>query len=208
MARKNENPLEAIKAEIEQKYEMALKEFAEEMTSLIEASYESVIQEFYDDYEPRYYRRTGYTYRGSDRYDDPVFASPIEGGYESGIHVGPEYYPDDPYRAKKEWVFPRTFAEGIHGFFRSELNEWKAERDIKLKTEFIMNGKKEDLNKFLNANRKKTSLYKAKHFPRRFYIRSIKAKTPMAAMDKAYNHLTSKKNMDIMFSTILGEYFK
>jgi hypothetical protein len=207
MARKIENPMEAIKADIEQKYNMALKEFAGEMTSLIEASYESVIQQFYDDYEPRWYKRTGYTYYGSDRFDDPFHTSIITGGFESGIHVGPEFYPDDPYRASKDWVFPRTFKEGIHGFFKGEFNEWKSDRDIKLKTEFIMNGKKGDLNKFLNANRKKVKVNKVKHIPRRFYVKSIKAKTPIEAMDKSFKHLTTKKNMDTIFSAILGEYF-
>lgn len=209
MASKNENPLYLMKADIEQRYNMALKQFAKEMTVLIEESYKSVIKSFYDDYDPRSYRRTFYTFYGSDRYGDADHATPIPGGYEAGIHVGAEYYPngENPYRAQKEWVFRRTFSEGIHGFYKGEFGDWQLGRDIELKTEFIMNGKKGNLKEFLSENRKKTILYKSKHMPKRFFIKNIKAKTPQAAMDKAFKHLTTKTNMTTMFNTILDEYF-
>ena len=123
MGRPARDPMEVMKKDIEKRFSEALEEMAEELTFQIEASYESVIQSFYEDYTPRVYERTYSTYEASDRYDDPFGFTPTSDGYESGIHVGPENIPGQPYHATKEWVFPRTFEEGIHGYFKWEMEK-------------------------------------------------------------------------------------
>lgn len=124
MAKKVEDPVQAMKAEIEQKFNMALASMAAEMTWRIESAYESVVQSFYDEYTPKYYDRTYSTYLASDKYNDPFGFTPLSDGYESGIGIDHENIPGNPYRADKHWVFTRTFAEGIHGYFRREAMDW------------------------------------------------------------------------------------
>jgi len=124
MAKKIDDPIQAMRVEIERKFDIALASMAAEMTWRIESAYETVIQSFYDEYTPKYYRRTYSTYLASDKYNDPFGFTSIESGYESGIGVDHENIPGRPYRASRNWVFTRTFAEGIHGYFRREAMDW------------------------------------------------------------------------------------
>lgn len=202
-----QDPMEMIKRDLEKKYEKALKRFAEEMTYQVEAAYESVVQSFYDDYTPRYYERTYSTYLGSDKYNSPFDYTPFGNEYEYGITVSDANIPGNPYRADKDWVFNRTFDEGIHGFFKDELNEWKEKAQIAVFADFVLGGKKGEFKSFLAEHQKKSGK-SIKHVPRRTSIKSIHAKTPRLAMDKAFKQLTRKKNMDMIWGTISAEMFK
>lgn len=93
----------------------------------IESHYESAISDFYNDYTPYSYNRTCYTYYGSDAYDSFYKnIKQVKGGYKVGIHVSADNIPGNPYNAKnKEWVFNRTFTQGIHGYTKEELQEWE-----------------------------------------------------------------------------------
>lgn len=120
--------IEDMRLDIEDKVNMAMIEMAADMTYAIESAYESVIQSFYDDYNPRWYRRTYSTYEASNKINNPFGFSPISDGFESGIIVDSANIPGNPYRADKDWVFDRTFGQGIHGFFKWEYKQWLNQR--------------------------------------------------------------------------------
>ena len=224
MARQIEDPLEMIKADIEQKFQLACVEMAAEMTWRIESAYESVIQSFYDDYTPKFYDRTYSTYQASNRYDDPFGFTPVGNGYEAGIIVDHENIPGRPYRADKHWVFTRTFNEGIHGFFRWEYRKWANKQLKALNKKYLMsNAKKQRLKEFFMKT--------MNHAPKK-YRKGVKTSfvytsgdinsttlragtaiqtrgfsyTPKKAMDAYFKKLTEKKEMDALFQTLLEKY--
>lgn len=210
---KKKDPMDEIKADIEKKYKKDLEEFAAEMSYQVEAAYESVVQSFYDDYgpnngEPWYYKRTYSTYKFSDHYDDEFAFTPFGDEYEYGITANTDNVSGNPYRADKNWVFERTFGQGIHGFFRTELNEWKANRVVSLQYEYTMAGKNKthsSYKEFLNSQQKKAPL-NIKRPPKRTSVKTIHAKTPKDAMDKAMKELTKKKNMDKIWKEICEKH--
>ena len=96
--------------------------------------YANVIVGFYENYDPIRYRRTFSTFAAGleGRYNKPedyvynpkprVDIKPINGGEgrEIKMHISPDYM-GDPCRAATDWVFDRTYVEGIHGFARSDI---------------------------------------------------------------------------------------
>lgn len=207
MGRPVKDPMDAIQKDIEKKFKNYLEDFAGEMTFQIQSAYESVIDSFYAEYTPSSYRRTFSTYKASDKWNDLLGFTPVSDGYEAGITVDHENIPGKPYRADTHWVFTRTFAEGIHGFTKAEYSKWKEKREFDIKIEYSLNGAKGGLNAYMQANRNKSILYKTKKAPRRYFVKSIKAKSPKDAMDKQYKHITTKKNMDMISDSIFEKYF-
>lgn len=207
MGRPAKDPLDAVRADVERRFKNYLEDFAGEMTYQIESAYESVIDSFYAEYEPRSYRRTFSTYEASDKTNDLFGFTPVSDGYEAGITVDSENIPGKPYRADTHWVFTRTFKEGIHGFTKAEYSKWKEKREFGLKVEYSLNGIQGGLNAYLQANRNKSILYRSKKIPKKYFVKSIKAKSPKEAMDKSYKHLTTKKNMDIISDAIFEKHF-
>ena len=126
-----------VMKKIEKGLKKALKETAEDVLFEIEEAYEKTIDEFYEDYgpnngEPWWYKRTHSTYLGSsgyeDLYDSRNFRTVGNDNYRVGINVSSDNIPGNPYKSKwrpeeggqkrsvdKDWVFRRTFDEGIHG---------------------------------------------------------------------------------------------
>lgn len=122
----------AVMKKVEKGLKKALEETAEDILFEIEKAYEDTVDDFYDDYDPRWYKRTHSTYLASsgydDLYNDKNFHRIGEDDYRVGINVSSGNIPGNPYRSKwrpeeggqkkqvdKEWVFRRTFDEGIHG---------------------------------------------------------------------------------------------
>lgn len=128
----------------------SMKETAEELTYLIEFEYRRSIDLFYDDkvfaynnYDtngnikstpiftniPHFYQRTGSTYQASSMYrlsDINKNVREIGNGFIGGISISSDNIPGNPYRAmNKEWVFNRTFAEGIHGVHSTDKKKYK-----------------------------------------------------------------------------------
>lgn len=85
----------------------------------IENMYQSVIEQFYNDYSPSEYSRT---YSGYEAYTKHI--KKIPNGYECGIIVDGSKIPqgtyfsiyDNTHIADSDWVFNRGFIEGFHGF--------------------------------------------------------------------------------------------
>lgn len=96
----------------------AAEEMATEVLWEIEHNYESVIDRFYEHYDPLYYDRTYSTYLASSGYDN-LYSSRnfifMSNEYDVGININSKRIPGSPYRADKDWVFSRTFEKGIHG---------------------------------------------------------------------------------------------
>ena len=101
--------------------------FGEVMTKL----YKRAIDQFYDDYTPRVYKRTHQTYatgiRGEYPYNEysaqKVDIKTIDGGNGRRITltIDSARIPPDTYANKdQDWVFGRTFLEGIHGFTQKD----------------------------------------------------------------------------------------
>ena len=106
----------------------ATKEIAEEVTVRLEIGYEKCIEEFYKDYRnPRYYDRTYSTFYASTGFGDMAIwkrcVKKNNRGYISGIIVDSSNITEEPYRAETEWVFERTFNEGIHGMTPEEVSD-------------------------------------------------------------------------------------
>lgn len=98
-------------------FDKALRETAREVTDDIEDAYQETIREFYDDYDPRSYVRTLETRAASDHFKGRN--KPRKLGtdtYIAGIEISADNIEGKPYRADKDWVFQRTYEEGIHGF--------------------------------------------------------------------------------------------
>lgn len=216
--------IEEFRIDVENKFNIALADMAAETTFAIEYAYESVVQSFYDEYgpnngDPWYYKRTYSTYEASSRADDPFGYTPIEANvFESGIEVDHENILGNPYRADKHWVFTRTFNEGIHGFFKTEMEGWKKNY---FKRRVLSKKKKEKMQKYFNSM--------IKHAPKKYkgitkesivsivaqnpdvtLLKSVaptaKGSSPRAMMDKAFKQITKKQHMDKMFDNIMKSY--
>jgi len=130
---------------VKQQFKKATKEMAEQMTYVIERAYEGAIESFYKDYYPKWYRRTYSTYLGSNRAED-LFGYYHRGSvYESGIYVDPMFIPGKPYRADVDWVFDRTFSQGIHGFTLHDVQEWQ---DKRARLEWALSKSKVSMNEY------------------------------------------------------------
>ena len=130
MGKKNDLS-DVVLNDFKKKYNKAVKEFAQEIAHEIERAYESVIDMFYEDYDPLYYRRTYSTYLASTGYNhlyEPWNFQHIGDSYFVGINVDGSNIPGNPYRAYKHWVFDRTFYKGIHGINRNDLIKMNKKR--------------------------------------------------------------------------------
>lgn len=220
--------IEEFRIDVENKFNMALADMAAETTFAIEYAYESVVQSFYDEYgpnngDPWYYKRTYSTYEASSRADDPFGYTPIEANvFESGIEVDHENIPGSPYRADKHWVFTRTFNEGIHGYFKKEMEGWKKSHFRKNAAKLALDKKRTDrMKKFFNS-RVNNAPAKYKGITKdsitsisiqNSQIQLVKkinpgarATAPRVMMDKAFKEITKKKNMDATFQGIFNKY--
>lgn len=123
----------------------AVRSAAQEIGDDIEQAFEDVIQAFYDDYSPTWYRRTDSLWYASSSYgngflrrnsSDIVPTLRGDSGntisYEVGIKVSGSNYGFNPYVRfngdrpswlTPDWVFDRAFYKGIHGF--SQGSVWK-----------------------------------------------------------------------------------
>lgn len=92
--------------------------------------YRSVILDFYKDYpKPHSYNRTletqnaniirenNYDYKKTFRFVNPTTI-------EFKFSVGTEFIKGKPYRADTDWVFNRTYFEGIHGWTPDEVDDY------------------------------------------------------------------------------------
>ena len=164
---KNEDPLAQVQAEIESKFYMACVTMASDTTHLIESAYEAVIESFYDDYTPRVYKRTGSTYLASDKAFDSMGFTPVDNEtFDAGITVDSNNIPGNPYRANKDWVFQRTFEQGIHGYFAWEYARWAKARYNYLNKKYVMSkARKNKLRDFFKKS--------YKHSPKKYIGKKI-----------------------------------
>lgn len=112
----------------------ALKASATILNYRLEKKWEQFIDEFYESYEPSLYDRTGSTYEASNMYDKNLpelknnrlawkwkSINPTKNNsIIAGIEIDYKNIGDNPYKADLEWVFNRTFEEGIHGYTKEE----------------------------------------------------------------------------------------
>ncbi len=220
-----QQPLEDIRIEIESKFYAAVADMASTVTYEIESAYESVVQSFYEDYTPRWYRRTFSTYEASDHADDLFKTTPIDDGFEAGINVDPSFITGKPYRADTAWVFDRTFGKGIHGYFKWEMKQWAPQVWKNMNRKYVMSkARKDRLASFLEKSIKHSPRKQRKQVTAMIYtagdsmngvlptvqakmMKSMTSTTPQRNMEFMYKNITRKKNMDVLFSSILTSYF-
>ena len=181
----------------------AAEEMASEVLWQIENKYETIIDEFYADYNPLYYNRTYSTYLGSSGYEtlySPQNFTPIPSGYRVGIEVDSKYYPNNPYRAEDvDWVFERTWEKGIHGI---NTKRWGG---VKTKKYQKVSGRKifEVIYRKNSTVTKKRKLYEGNvRFQNRFMSNMIPA--PRALMNDWWRKYTTKHNLDKIWSNALN----
>ncbi len=95
------------------------------------------MQGWYAEYDPVEYERTESSYLGSNAFmtagwgnmlfGEQYVSGKTDDGYIAGIEVSPQYIIGEPYRARegKDWVFERTFQQGIHGFTFDEVKKYR-----------------------------------------------------------------------------------
>lgn len=193
MPRKAEDPMEMIRKDIEEKYNKAVEEIAREVTYQIELAYESMISRFYNEYTPRRYNRTLSTIKASDRWNDIRGFTPMGDVFMSGINVGYENIPDidghQPYHADTDWVFKRTYEEGIHGYFKIEAQDWALHR---IRTH-VWSKKK--------TKREMARLEKYILNAPPFY------RSPKAGMDKLFKRISKHNYLDRISKEIMSKTF-
>ena len=186
-------------------YQGAIKNFAEEMSSQIESAYEDTISLFYADYgpnngDPWFYDRTYSTYLASNGHDNPYSSINVQqfgDSFFAGIGVSSSNIPGNPYKIYKEWVFNRTFYEGIHGIAR---------KDVIKRNELIRQRyqRQRKFAKLMKAKRKTLKI----EISMTGLIRRIPktmSPSPKKIMDDQFKKLTKKKNMDRIFNEVLDK---
>ena len=220
---KQQNDNSKLLKELNKKMNIAMKNMAEELAFQIEELYENAIQMFYEDYNPRYYNRTYSTYEGSSGAHSPLdTVLPTNNGYQTGIIVDSANISGDPYNADKDWVFPRTFEQGIHGMTQYEaMNWWSMRKDFW--REYLWDSKSKNYDSFLKK--------KTKNIPKKMrrnnggvsiiikgsdesstkldQMQAITTKgfptTPKKIMDKSFKELTKKKNLNTIWNRIASD---
>lgn len=124
---------EEVGAEIQAAIERAIDAGIDELGYRLEIAYGQCIDKFYSNYEPHYYDRTYSLYSGSNTWDNPLKNKKKIGKnrYYIAIYVGAENvipninsnnlpYDDISYRDGVDFVFDRSFEQGIHGMTPEE----------------------------------------------------------------------------------------
>lgn len=123
--------LKTLEKNIDRIAEEIADKMAYEIGYKIENAYEHIIDEFYSDYEPKYYDRTFSLYTASSAYGDysrlivSKKKKDSQISYKVGIYVSSDNILDNPYIDDKDWVFNRAFKEGIHGFSKDDKGSRK-----------------------------------------------------------------------------------
>lgn len=182
----------------------ATEEMAYQVSTDIERMFRDAVSQFYYSYTPRAYKRTFSTYQASSNYENMGRYKITGNNFEAGISVDPSNIQGQPYhnhwgkdRGKPmdtEWVFNRTFYEGIHGILKHDIDK-------------------------LNKNRRKGFIYKRSKNSGRFlvygrktgkrYVRKkgyVTIKAPLA-MSKKYLVYTTVRQ-DISFDDWIAKQAK
>ena len=119
--------------EIDKKIDRAITKIlnacAEKMANDCREQYEKIIDNFYADYRPHSYNRTLETKYAHNLYRNNYksITTFIDSNTVQIIFSpGSEYIEGNPYRANKDWVYERTYIEGIHGWTPEEVLEYSS----------------------------------------------------------------------------------
>lgn len=140
-----EQALNDIKEEVKKKADKACKMVAKEAGQEIQDKFMESVKEFYASYSPTSYVRTLSTYEASTGRTDRKHWKLGDMHYGFGIRLDPGLM-GEPYNvgnhgwakygvATADFIFARTWDEGIHGFTREEFkntNAFRAENGIEL----------------------------------------------------------------------------
>lgn len=123
--------LEDIEGIIKHRLNIGCRNAAIIVGNEIQEMYRSTIAQFYSDYHPVRYDRTGSLYKASFGVGgrETYYKQIAQMYYRAGITVGSENIPGEPYEKNpphgwymSKWlVFDRAYESGIHGFNRSDL---------------------------------------------------------------------------------------
>lgn len=202
---------------LEKKFNEAIELFAQDVAMQIEGAYENIIDEFYAEYDPRWYDRTYSTYLGSSGYYGLFNNWENGNGYRAGIEVDSSNIPGDPYRADKDWVFARTFEKGIHGYglmdrrkYGFKKSDWvdsyrkkkSYKRYSKMrKTQKIINGK---MTHGLQIGfDRSVGEYKPLISATGRYVKN--SQSPKKQMNRRFRQITKKSNMNALSSKYINK---
>lgn len=117
-------PLDYIVEEQKQKLKNALPKAAKEIGHALGAKFISTVSEFYNQYDPRIYKRTygvydfGYGVGGKRRY-----VQKSGDRYSCGLRVDPSFMSGNPYAKSHGWtdispsdIYYISFVGGLHGY--------------------------------------------------------------------------------------------
>lgn len=178
-----------LEKEINDIFNQAINDTAEDILVEVEQAYENVIETFYKSY-PTKRKRTYSLYKASSGYEN--LFTPNNMYYENGIpiigiDVHSSFIPGTPYRADvngNEWVFDRSFEQGIHGFTEAEVKIWTKKNHI-------------------NRHGEKSKFLKPKKIPTQM------SPAPRKLMDdKFYKEISNQKHLDDIFNKNLSKLLK
>lgn len=123
-----------------EKMSKAIHKVGKEVGEEIQDAYAKAVTKFYNDYKPTgkgpfSYRRTYSTYEGSSGYRNRERTYKRTGKYScrAGIKVGGNFISGTPYAKNHGWknpsnefIFGRTFYQGIHGFTTKDVSKYNA----------------------------------------------------------------------------------
>lgn len=131
--------------ELEKRLGKAIHEVGKEVGKEIRVAYYHAIDAFYGGYDPRKYHRTLSTYDANSYKSDGDYKRTGKLSCWAGIIVDSQYM-GEPYHKSHGWdpsadfIFHRTFYEGIHGFTNAEVISRKSVKSYK-NQEFVWNPK-------------------------------------------------------------------
>lgn len=101
-------------------------DIAKQVALDLKDEYRNVIYKFYNHYTPRSYSRTYETLLASNLYgygnDYRKITILKSNSCSIRFQVGSSFIDGTPYRASTDWVYSRTFEEGIHGWIPYTIN--------------------------------------------------------------------------------------
>ena len=114
---------ELMTAQLAQELRQAIDNASKKIGKYIYDAYDETARRFYAHYSPRQYARTN----GFEKaLKTNMYWEPSMGGntYIVGIEGGSRFIPSGNYKADTDWVFSRTWSQGIHGWTIEEYNKW------------------------------------------------------------------------------------
>lgn len=194
-----------IQKRIDKAIHKSLEECAKKMAEDCKEEYVSVIKDFYADYpSPRSYHRSLESKFANilrdDNYDYKKITTFIDDDkVQIKFKISHEFIEGKPYRADTEWVFDRTYYEGIHGWTPEEVDEYTAGANYAYYRDVYIN---------TGEKRKKVTRFYVNHMLYWYNVPKPMSPPPHERLRKWETNYRNPRNLRQLLSPITKEVFK